>query len=779
MSPAAACAAALAFVLSASASAAEPTEPDCVPPTFPLVHRWEMRDGTDAADAAPLAAAEGASYRTALSRPRPWARVPYAWTRVLRGADGELHPGVLVTTLPWPEAWTWEARMRVEHAAAKPWVVARFELTNAHQASAAAMRTSTQAAQSADQAAMRDPEPAMTSDTAAVATWDVVVTCDANGGGTVGLNAAGGGDSGPLVKFAAPGVGAPDASSALCVHGGRIAVSVASVGEGVDHHLDVALSVDRVTSEVWRPEVDRARAVTLRAGIGADPDTSPRFIGPEVWLYDMAILADADVTTVKDDPLTPWCSALATERLPYREPFTGPRFGVRGYYLGLAGRVSGDWAARQRLVVGAEAQVTRNTLAVVQLRTLETRGVASTGSLMTVPRGATTTSLSDFGLTVEQAFVTRNSNDLRSPLFFAAGRIPVSIGSGLGAQNAMGAIDPPPWSAQTLFGEVLPDAQAVRADFASDRTFQTTVDGLQLAVRYRRGLSQYAEWTQVRLGRRNPWCAGRLISAATDAGEARDPCPAATRAVYEAAFVASTAGRLYANDRPNVIAAVGEAGVRYTIGKPGWFADASALIVTPRSRPVWLRLSADALSEIGLAAPSDGGLPLPFELGGSTVGGAVQADLATYHVPLLTLSVGGGWAGRAGQRPLRGLHPDFDVDLVGFEQVVAAATAEAWETGATEDLPSLGGVYGGGYLRNGLTVRIAEIVDVPVVVIDEWLARSVAGSYERYLGTELDVAIRIHAAGWRVGASYGKIWPGKAVIAERGWSGALRLARNL
>ncbi|MEQ1502696.1 MAG: hypothetical protein ABMB14_10720, partial [Myxococcota bacterium] len=747
---------------------------------------------------APLAAADGAVYQSTSGSGE--GQGGFASTWVDKGLDGQWHGGALVTTVPWIGAWTWESWLTVTPTApGHPLVVARMILSNANLASVTAVAQA---------------EPADAAETRTV-TWDLVLTCDADRGGTAALHAEG--QEIAAVRFG-PGAG-PCGGRA-----GRWTRLAFAVGPHAEGGLSATVAVGAHTNEGTLAPLVGARAITIRAGVGAAPvDRDDR--GAAVRLDDLALHAD---TAAIDGPRAlaerpydgaRWCEPVHRGRLPYLEPFDRVEFGVRGYYLGVAGAVlprrgpteapAGAFAARQRMVVGAEAQLSRNTLAVLQVRTLETRGVASTGSMLTVDADApATTTLRDVALTVEQAFVTRNSNHRRSPLFFAAGRLPVSLGAGIAAQNGYGAIDPPPWSPVALFGEQVPETPGTRVDATSDRVFPTTLDGLAAGLRFRRGLDQSAEWVSGRIGRHLPWCSGRTIEAPADAAVAaadapgwdqasRDACPTEMRSVYEAAVAVTVAShRVFRSDRPNVVTAAGEVGVRYTDGggvfRPdGSFGALSALVVMPRSLPTWVRVAGDAMVEVGVEPDPGDELLLPLELAGSTLGAAGQVDVASHRLPLVILSVAAGgataipsWLDLPGNPDrLRGLHPDFDVDLVGFEHVVATATADAYEQRTSDDLPSLGGVYEGAYLRLAPTIRLAEVAEVPLAVLWERTGLDLPGVLgPGWLGTEVDVGLRIHAAGWRFGFAWGRM-----VHRGDGWldgtlprsAVSVRLARNL
>jgi hypothetical protein len=213
----------------------------------------------------------------------------------------------------------------------------------------------------------------------------------------------------------------------------------------------------------------------------------------------------------------------------------------------------------------------------------------------------------------------------------------------------------------------------------------------------------------------------------------------------------------------------------------GWFVGGSALLVLPRVWPVWGRLSLDVASERGVDLPTGPeASPLPVELEGSFAGAATQVDLAVRELPFLFAGAGAGVAVPVAGEPTRGMHPDFDVDVVGFEQVVAAATAQAWQNGAA-GVPSFGGVYDGGYVRAVLGARLGDTIEIPLAAIHEWTALDLPGALQPgVLGWELDAAVRVRAAGWRLSVAFGKLWPGEAVLGTYPtYSLAFRLARNL
>jgi hypothetical protein len=147
----------------------------------------------------------------------------------------------------------------------------------------------------------------------------------------------------------------------------------------------------------------------------------------------------------------------------------------------------------------------------------------------------------------------------------------------------------------------------------------------------------------------------------------------------------------------------------------------------------------------------------------------------------VSVGVAGGFAAPLvpGQ-PIRGLHPDFDADLVAFSQVVAEKTAAA----AADPLvtPSMGGVWDGAYARLSVVFHPVDVAEIPIAVMPAWSFGDTGAVPQGFLGPELDGAWRIRVASWRVGVEAGVLFPQGALpdyAGEHPWVADARLGRNL
>jgi hypothetical protein len=769
-------------------------------PTGLVVHRWLLGDGEDEQGAASLAAAAGVWYQE--------GDRAYAQSRVT-GQDGLLRGGFVATQLSLPDNWTFDVWFALDVA---------NDRGSAPDLTLVSLETS-------------DPLDSSIEGAGAKA-LRLQISCPSKmTNGTVRLLA----DDIEVASVSQPGLCIPRSGpiyqrrKTIVWHQVRLRWDAGALTAAVD---GVPLAAKRTTG------ISPGRRAMLRAGIGAANGTGPGLIeGEAVWLDEMLLRSGPPP---QGDPapavpratrrawadhaaryeLPPDWKPIATpiepaafSRLPYRAPFEHPTFDIGGHYLALAGFLDGALTARHRLVLAADLQLTRHTETVLQVRTLETRTLAATGSMIGLPRSAQLTSAGDFTLTLEQAWIARNSEAERSPIFFGAGRLPTGFGVGISEQNGRGAIDPPDWSPTAVFGHSVEDDATVRADAYGDRTFPSTLDGFALGLRFRQRRDERAEWLQLRVGRRNPECLGRTIdvpgvddAGATEAVEAveaeaaqqertvggpLDACPLPMRSVYEAAMTFSADSPRLLGERTHALSAIAVGwGLRWrsTTPKPHvLFGESSTLLTTARTGKWWVRFAADAVAEVPVWEAEqieDPIVPVPVEDLGNALGGALQFDLSSIRVPFLvgSLALGGDGSylvyGNAGGA----LHPDFDVDMVGFEQVVADITARAY-TDSDSLAPSLGGVSGGGYARITLTGRWADLGEMPISLIYEHNTLEIPDELEPgALGWEVDWALRFHVAGWRLATGVGAFLPGGALATPADvthTSVSFRLARNL
>lgn len=482
-------------------------------------------------------------------------------------------------------------------------------------------------------------------------------------------------------------------------------------------------------------------------------------------------------------PTGPWCLPHARDRVPFAVPETGQvTLDVDGYFLGLMGRYEGgdDWVARQRLVIAPTLHLSSTTRVVVSVRTLETRSIHPSGSLIRPPDRAVS-DRGEFGVVVEHAYLARYVGEWRVlPFYFVAGRVPLSFGLGLGDRNTMASLGPSPASEAILLDGHQPGAlETTNPDLLGDPSFPSVLDGAMLWLGNpptRRRSGSLRALTGMRWGRRMPWCAGRISDQV---------CKEDLSAVYE------TAGTLIVEQdlatgpsASDVVLAQGEGGVRWGRDlRPVGFGRLGVAYGMPRVHEVWFDASAEGLMEWGVTAAT-----AAPELQGSVAGGALHTDLALRRAPWLSLAVEGGATGGI-IGTIRSLHPDYNFDLVLFSQVLAGAVADRWsadgETGKVA--PTLGGVVNAGFGRFGPTIRFGSRsgIELPLFVTRAWTLEPVPGLMaEGALGTELDGALRLNSGQWRLAAEVGVLFPDRGLdpvglTDDHPVAWELRIGRNL
>ncbi|MEQ1568341.1 MAG: hypothetical protein ABMA64_22070 [Myxococcota bacterium] len=472
----------------------------------------------------------------------------------------------------------------------------------------------------------------------------------------------------------------------------------------------------------------------------------------------------------------PWCVPSARDDArPEPDSAAGIELEMDGYFLGFMGRYDGDpWRARQRLVLAPTVRLSRFTRVVLVARTLETKSMHPSGSVLR-PADPLLSARGEFGVTVEQGYLARYVGEWRIlPFYFAAGRVPLNFGFGAFDRNPMARIGAAPTSMAALLDGVQAGELANHnPELWGDASFGSTLDGGMLffgnpPARQRTGTSRGL--LGLRWGRRNPWCASW-----SDLG-----CPADLRGVYE--LVATgvleqqlSTGPLSGSD---ALLLQGEIGARSgdSAFAPAPFARAAVAYTLPRAFPVWFDASFDGTLDWGV--PEEDAAP---ELAASMIGAWAHGDLAFRAAPWFTLSADAGVTGGLDDKPVRGLHPDADFDLVLFSLVVAdgSATSDALA-------PSLGGVVNAVFGRAGGAVRIGTRsgIEVPWFVTRAWALTDVPGvmSTDGALGSELDLGVRLNTRDWRLGAEVGVLFPGQGLVGADdphpvAWE--LRIGRNL
>ncbi|MEZ4239204.1 MAG: hypothetical protein R3F59_24230 [Myxococcota bacterium] len=452
---------------------------------------------------------------------------------------------------------------------------------------------------------------------------------------------------------------------------------------------------------------------------------------------------------------TPWCTPPVSGPVPRVEPEPkGPQLEFGGAFLGWIGWVPGNrFVARQRLLLEPTVRLSRHTRVTVAVRALDARSVDRTGStLQPVPPGASV--LGEYGLVVEHAYLARWVGEWRLlPFYFVAGRVPLTFGMGLDDRNALATLSPPPVSTTALL-----DAGHLRGiqpgngdQFGAPRNSC----GREARGRVLVGL---------RGGRHNPWCASRSGPV----------CPDLYAPTYE--FVVTGLGEQHLVSGPlsgaDGLAVVTEGGARWAYGlRPSVFGRVAVAYDRPRADLLWVSGALEGLLSTGIRGgddllPGDPGLPAP-QFRGDVVALAARLDAALRPLAWETLTVEGGGTGGVGgigPAPVRGLHPDYNVDLVLFNQVVAAATAQA---DPAVVVPTLGGVVDAGFFRIGGTTRIGARsgIEVPLFVVTSWALAPLPGVMDAGpLGTELDGALRLHSGDWRLTTDVGVlVHPGRAL----------------
>jgi hypothetical protein len=458
----------------------------------------------------------------------------------------------------------------------------------------------------------------------------------------------------------------------------------------------------------------------------------------------------------------PWCVPAATQRVPEVEPsLREPKLEFAGYFAGWIGWVPGnDFVARQRLLLEPTVRLSRHTRVTVAVRALDARAVDRTGStLQPVPPGVS--ALGEYGVVVEHAYLARWVGEWRLlPFYFVAGRVPLTFGMGLDDRHSLASLAPPPPSTAAVLDAAHPGVGADNGDQFGDPTFPSTFDGPLLVLgsppqRMRSG--RHRTLVGVRGGRHNPWCAGRTSPV----------CPEVFAPTYEFAGTMLVEQQLVGGPLVGGDGLLGQVdgGARWAPGlRPGGFFRFAMAYTQPRDELLWFAASFEALGDLGLPVPAgamavsprDPTLPAPQFLG-DVVGGAGRVDLAVRPLAFAMLTVEGGAAGGLGRDgvPIRGLHPDYNFDLVLFSQVVALATATADPSAV---VPTLGGVVNAAFGRVGPTIRIGSRsgIEVPVFLAGATALGPVPGVMDRgWLGLELDTALRLNSGSWRLAADFG------------------------
>jgi hypothetical protein len=547
-------------------------------------------------------------------------------------------------------------------------------------------------------------------------------------------------------------------------------------GLEVDEAGAVRLLADR---EAWA--VPRASA--LPPGPGTLQIGGSEQLSAELDVRDVALHASSALLLPED----PWCLPQARGPVPFLEGSGdgSVKLTMDGYFLGWMGQVEGDgWVARQRLVLGPIVHLSPVTRVAVAARTLEPKALHRTGSTLR-PLESRLTARGEFGLVIEHAFLARYVGEWRVlPFYFVAGRVPLTFGLGLGDRNALAQLGPSPRSTVALLDGVQAGVfPSTNPDLVGVASFGSTLDGAMLFLgspptRARTGNLRTA--FGARWGRRNPWCAAREGVAWL--------CPEEPAAVYEVAGTAVVQRQVRAGPGQEAGVLQLEGGTRWADELvPTWFLRGGASFTTARRGLFWMDTALEALVERGL--PEANVAP---ELEGSLFAAVGHADLATRHAPWIQLSVDGGLTGGLGQMPIRGLHPDYNVDLVLFSQVLAEATATAAEPDpATAEtfvaprlLPTLGGVTNATFVRYGPVIRIGSRsgIELPLVLAHASALQGIPSLMDRgWLGTELQTGLRLSSESWRLAAEVGLLWPGRALLPAQdhvtAWE--LRVGRNL
>jgi hypothetical protein len=501
----------------------------------------------------------------------------------------------------------------------------------------------------------------------------------------------------------------------------------------------------------------------------------------ELDVRDVALHASSALVL----PEPSWCLPQARGPVPFLEPATEQvKLTMDGYFLGWMGKVQGDgWVARQRLVLGPVVHLSPVTRVAVAARTLEPKALHRTGSTLR-PLEARLTARGEFGLVIEHAFLARYVGEWRVlPFYFVAGRVPLTFGLGLGDRNGLAQLGPSPRSTVALLdGVQAGEVPSTNPELVGIASFGSTLDGAMLFLgsppsRARTGKLRTA--FGARWGRRNPWCSAREGLPWI--------CPEEPAAVYEVAGTAVLQRQVRAGPAEDAGVVQLEGGTRWADELvPTWFVRGGASFTTPRRGRIWLDIAAEALTERGLEEAN-----VAPELRGSLFAAVGHADLAARVAPWVQLSVDGGLTGGLQDMPIRGLHPDYNADLVLFSQVIAEATATAAEpdpsTAATfvspRLLPTLGGVTNAAFVRYGPKIRIGSHsgIELPLVLMHASTLQPVPGLMERgLLGTELQTGLRLSSESWRLAAEVGLLWPGRGLGGDgcvTAWE--LRVGRNL
>lgn len=495
--------------------------------------------------------------------------------------------------------------------------------------------------------------------------------------------------------------------------------------------------------------------------------------------HEEASLSVRDLTLHSDASLTlpelPWCLPAARTAIPLvQKPQGDLRLTMDGYFLGWMGRIDEDrWIARQRLVLSPIVHLSPVTRVAVAARTLEPRTLHRSGSTLR-PLESGATARGEFGLTVEHAFLARYVGEWRIlPFYFVAGRVPLTFGLGLGDRNSVAALGPPPRSTVALLDSVQAGTTSTRnPDSMGIASFGSTLDGAMLFLGSppsRTPTGKLRTAFGARWGRRNPWCASREgIPPACDGDQ--------TAAVYEVAGTAVVQRQVRPGTEEDAAVLQVEGGTRWSEAlAPIWFLRGAGSYTTARRSWVWLDLSGETLAEQGLAEDQN-----TNEQQGSLFAAVLRAEVALRSAPVALFSIDGGLTGGLGEGPIRGLHPDYNLDLVMFSQVLSDAVATAnlpSETGGvatTRLLPTLGGVSNAGFVRYSPTIRIGARsgFEIPLQLVHAWTLLPVAGLMGKgYLGTEGATGLHVNSESWRLAAEVGALLPG------RGLAPALALTR--
>ncbi len=526
---------------------------------------------------------------------------------------------------------------------------------------------------------------------------------------------------------------------------------------------DRSTTPDVASSCLWVDSVNLGCVASPAAGvfdlrIGSAEDDAPETL----YLDDLAVHAVA--LHGESWPQRPRCSASTEPRPTYTE-LVRDRFSLDGNYLVIGGITwEGPPAVRHRLVLAPTVELSRYTSVHAQIRTLETRWIDASGSAWK-GSGTGAQALNDVGVIVDLAWLSRYLRNPRFiPLQFAGGRRPRTFGLGIAHQNSVGSLDPTPVSPTWIYDRDVPRrpfGEPLHLEETDAGMLGSAMDGIQMTFGPIGRVDRLGSGgITLLVGRRRPLCAGRLSTVC----EEDDPVVL----VYEVALV-SDLGHRRDQPAPATLKGVGGGawvGLDVSLQLPLWDAPSfgavmSAQVQTPIDTPLGVRLSAEGQVRTGLDE-----VDVAPEFRGSLAGGVADLDVVLRPLPAGEIILYGG-AGTAqsgwNDHGSAAFHPDFDVDLVGFGQIVAAASAA--EAGPTV-VPSWGGLYRGSYVRYGLSLRyrLSGTWQLPIRVVHGRLDEAVGDLEPGWLGPELDAALLVAVSAWRIGVVSGTLWPNLGTV---------------